>query len=86
MVGGARVEPLEALAGAVGERGARMVIATTPEAAQPVAETLAAAGVAAILNFAPVVVRVPDHVQVRRVHFSTELQVLAFHLHQGSAA
>jgi NADH/NAD ratio-sensing transcriptional regulator Rex len=32
------------------------------------------------------VVRVPAHVQVRRVDFSTELQVLAFHLHQGTPA
>lgn len=86
-VGSHRVEPLEALPGAVGERGARIgVITTPPEEAQQVAETLAAAGVASILNFAPTVVRVPDHVQVRRVDFSTELQVLAFHLHQGAAA
>ncbi|MFH1331616.1 MAG: redox-sensing transcriptional repressor Rex [Actinomycetota bacterium] len=85
-VGSHRVEPLEALAGAVGERGARIgVISTTPDGAQPVAETLAGAGVASILNFSPTVVRVPDHVKVRRVDFSTELQVLAFHLHQGAA-
>jgi len=84
-VGELRVEPLEALAGAVRERGASIgVIATPPEASQAVADVLAAAGVAAILNFAPTVVRVPAHVQVRRVDFSTELQVLAFHLHQGT--
>ena len=67
-----------------GQRGARIGVITTPaEGAQAVAEMLAAAGVASILNFAPTVVRVPRHVQVRRVDFSTELQVLAFHLHQG---
>jgi redox-sensing transcriptional repressor len=86
-VGEHRVEPLGALPGAVRDRGARIgVISTPPEGAQQVAETLAAAGVASILNFAPTVVRVPDHVQVRRVDFSTELQVLAFHLHQSAPA
>jgi len=86
-VGQHRVEALESLPGAVGERGARIgLIATPPEASQAVADVLAAAGVAAILNFAPTVVRVPAHVQVRRVDFSTELQVLAFHLHQGTPA
>lgn len=85
-VGGLRVEPIEALPGAVRDRGASIgVITTPPEGSQAVAEMLAAAGVAAILNFAPTVVRVPAHVQVRRVDFSTELQVLAFHLHQGAA-
>ena len=85
-VGELRVEPLEALAGAVRDRGASIgVIATPPEVSQAVADVLAAAGVAAILNFAPTVVRVPAHVQVRRADFSTELQVLAFHLHHGTA-
>ena len=85
-VGEHRVEPLEQLPGAVAERGARIGVITTPaEGAQAVAEMLAASGVASILNFAPTVVRVPGHVQVRRVDVSTELQVLAFHLHQGAA-
>ena len=85
-VGEHRVEPLQALPAAVRERGASIgVITTPPEGAQVVAEMLAAAGVASILNFAPVVVRVPGHVLVRRVDFSTELQVLAFHLHQGAS-
>jgi len=85
-VGEHRVEPLSALPDAVRAGGARIgIIATPAEGAQTVAELLAAAGVQAILNFAPTVVRVPAGVQVRRVDFSAELQVLAFHLHQGEA-
>jgi redox-sensing transcriptional repressor len=85
-VEGLVVEPPEALPSAVWERGARIaVIATPPEAAQAVADTLAAAGVTSILNFSAMVLRVPERVQVRRVDFSTELQVLAFYLHQGAA-
>jgi len=81
------VEPLEALAATVRERGARIgVIATPPAAAQSVAERLAAAGVASILNFAPTVLRVPPEVHVRRVDLSSELQVLAFYLHRDAAS
>ena len=32
-----------------------------------------------MLNFAPVVLAVPDSVMVRKVDLSTELQILAFH-------
>ena len=32
-----------------------------------------------VLNFAPCVLDVPDHVMVRKVDLSTELQILAFH-------
>ena len=37
------------------------------------------AGVTSILNFAPVVLSVPDKVEVRKVDLSIELQILAFH-------
>jgi len=85
-VDGLAVEPVAALAPAVWERGVRIgVIATPPGAAQAVAEALAASGVTSILNFAATVLRVPEHVHVRRVDFSTELQVLAFYLHQAAA-
>lgn len=84
-VDGLVVEPPGALAFAVWERGALIgVIATPPEAAQGVADALAAAGVISILNFASTVLRVPENVHLRRVDFSTELQVLAFYVHQAA--
>ena len=33
-----------------------------------------------ILNFAPVVLQVPDEVEVRKVDLAVELQILAFHV------
>ena len=39
-----------------------------------------AAGVRSILNFAPVVLSVPETVEVRNVDLSTELQILSFYL------
>jgi len=58
------------------------VIATPAAAAQETADLLVAAGVRSILDFSPTVVSVPDHVEVRAVDLSTELQILGFHLQQ----
>lgn len=55
------------------------VIATPGPAAQELCDRLVAAGITSILNFAPVVLQVPDGVEVRKVDLSTELQILAFH-------
>jgi redox-sensing transcriptional repressor len=58
-----------------------IVLLTVPaDFAQDVADRIGAAGVRAILNFAPVRLEVPDDVKVRPVDLSVELQVLSFHL------
>jgi redox-sensing transcriptional repressor len=58
-----------------------IVVLTVPaKAAQAVADRAAAAGVKAILNFAPVRLELPADVAVRQVDLSTELQILSFHL------
>ena len=62
------------------------VIATPASAAQTVADRLVAAGVTSILNFAPIVLAVPDHVDVRKVDLSIELQILAFHEQRKASA
>ncbi|MGH3433859.1 MAG: redox-sensing transcriptional repressor Rex, partial [Thermocrispum sp.] len=56
------------------------VIATPPVAAQSVCDRLVAGGVQCILNFAPVVLRVPPHIEVRKVDLAVELQILSFHV------
>jgi redox-sensing transcriptional repressor len=55
------------------------VIATPAAVAQTVCDRLVASGVTSVLNFAPVVLTVPDEVDVRKVDLSIELQILAFH-------
>ncbi len=83
-VNGMAVESLTDLERLVRERSVAIgIIATPGHSAQEVAERLSAAGVRSILNFAPVVLHVPDDVQVRRVDLSTELQILSFYLHQN---
>ncbi len=65
--------------------GARLAIIAVPaQAAQGVAERLVEAGIRNILNFAPVVLRMPDDVIVRNVDFVQELAVLSFHLPRES--
>jgi redox-sensing transcriptional repressor len=61
------------------ERVAIGIIATPAPAAQEVADQLVAAGVESILNFAPSVISVPDHVSLRKVDLSIELQILSFY-------
>lgn len=55
------------------------VIATPESSAQEVCDVLVRNGVTSILNFAPVLLEVPNGVDVRRVDLATELQILAFH-------
>ena len=61
------------------------VIATPAAAAQEVCDRLVAAGVTSILNFAPVVLAVPSHVDLRKVDLAVELQILSFHEHRKAA-
>lgn len=61
--------------------GARIAILCVPaQAAQVAAEEAIAAGVRLILNFAPLILRVPERVVVRNVSFLQELAVLSYHL------
>ena len=79
-VGDLAVEPVEALSRLVADRQVAIgVIATPAESAQGVADRLVAAGVRAILNFAPTVVVVPPEVSLRKVDLATELQILSFY-------
>ncbi len=80
-INGVEVASLDFLERISREREATIgIIATPSEAAQAVADRFVAAGVGAILNFAPVVLKVPDGIEARRVDLSTELQILAYHL------
>jgi redox-sensing transcriptional repressor len=63
------------------ERGVTIgIIATPGQAAQGVCDVLLRCGVQCILNFAPVVLQVPEEVEVRKVDLAVELQILAFHV------
>jgi redox-sensing transcriptional repressor len=80
MFGEHEIRHLDDLPALVEELGIAIGIIATPAAgAQEVADRLIAAGVTSILNFAPAVVTVPDHAQLRKVDLALELQVLSFY-------
>lgn len=62
------------------------VLATPASVAQEICDRLVATGITSILNFAPVVLTVPQHVDVRKVDLAAELQILSFHENRKAAA
>ncbi len=79
-VAGIVVRAVDDLPVIVAEQGIGLAVLAIPAAsAQEVADQLVAAGVRSLLSFAPTHLEVPDHVNVRRVDLSTELQILSFY-------
>ena len=75
------IDDVADLARVVRKRQIEIAIVTTPaEAAQDVADALVAAGIAAILNFAPRKLAVPLEVTLRDVSLTIELESLTFAL------
>jgi len=73
------VHPMDGLASFIRTRGVRMAILTVPgTAAQEVTNTLVHCGIAGILNFAPIVLQVPEEVTVNNVNLAIELENLSY--------
>lgn len=86
-VGDIVVQPLSELPRIV--KSARVsigVVATPTSAAQDAADQLVAAGVTSVLNFAPVILTVPNDVTVRKVDLAVELQILSYHEQRRATA
>ncbi len=76
---GVRIHPLDDLPGIVRSRGIRLGMIVVPaERAQEAADLLVAAGVEGIVNFAPVTLTLPPHVDVVSVDLAIELEQLSF--------
>ena len=70
---------MDKLTPVIRELGARMAILAVPAtSAQEVTNTLVACGIAGILNFAPIVLEVPDDVVVNNVNLAIELENLSY--------
>jgi redox-sensing transcriptional repressor len=84
---GLTVRDIADLESVVAEHGITIgVLAVPAPAAQDVCDRLVDAGVTSILNFAPVVLAVPEHVHLRKVDLAAELQILSFHETRKAAA
>jgi redox-sensing transcriptional repressor len=76
---GLSVEPIDALRKVVAVRKIRLAILAVPaDAAQRVADLLVSCGIRGILNFAPVPLTVPPHVNLVAVDLSIQLENLAY--------
>ena len=76
---GVRVLPMAKLTEFITREHIKMAILTVPgTVAQEVANELVAAGVLAILNFAPIILQVPDNVVVNNVDLAIELENLSY--------
>jgi redox-sensing transcriptional repressor len=74
---------MDRLAEIVGQRGVKMAILTVPAAvAQEVTNALVECGIAGILNFAPIVLHVPEEVMVNNVNLAIELENLSYFIQQ----
>jgi redox-sensing transcriptional repressor len=76
---GLRIQPLDELAATIREQGIRLGMIVVPaDRAQEAADRLVAAGIEGIVNFAPVTLALPPHVQNVGVDLAIELEQLSF--------
>ncbi len=86
-VEGLTVESVTALGARVAELQAELGVLTVPgDTAHVVADALVAAGVRGILNFAPVVLKLPRRVRLVTVDLAIQLEQLAFQVQHGDSA
>jgi redox-sensing transcriptional repressor len=86
-LGGLIVDDIADLEAVVARENITIAVLAVPgSVAQQICDQLVATGVTSILNFAPVVLSVPSHVDVRKVDLAGELQILSFHENRKAAA
>jgi redox-sensing transcriptional repressor len=75
------VQPMSEMIPTIKSLNIRIGIITVPALeAQYVANEFVKAGIEAILNFAPAIIKVPNEIRIHNADFTTELQSLAFYL------
>lgn len=82
-VNGMEIQPMSELEQTVREESIRVgIIATPRKTAQETADILVAGGVEAILNYAPVILRVPEYVTVREIDPVSALQSMTYYINE----
>lgn len=80
-LGAFAIRPVEDIQRVISENGIKIAMIAVPaENAQQVADTLIAAGVRAILNYAPINLNVPDNVHVQYIDPVIHLQRMTYYL------
>ncbi|WP_337103433.1 redox-sensing transcriptional repressor Rex [Paenibacillus sp. YIM B09110] len=76
-----QVLPMEELPRIIVQQSIRIGIITVPaHEAQNVANQFVEAGIEGILNFAPAILRVPEHIRIHNADFTRDLLSLAYYL------
>lgn len=75
------VRPMKDLEADIAQHQPRIAVLAVPaDAAQPIVDRVVAAGLRAILSFAPAPLHAPEGVSLRAVNMATELEILAYSL------
>jgi redox-sensing transcriptional repressor len=83
-VDGLAIHGVDQITAVVRATAAELGVITVPsESAQAVADALASAGVRGVLNFAPVILRLPPHISLVSVDLTVQLEQLAFLVQMG---
>ncbi len=87
VLGGVTIQDVAELEHTVRERGIEIgIVAVPPAEAQRIIDALVRAGVRAILNYAPIIARVPKGVQLRQITPLHALQSMTYYLKSESTA
>jgi len=82
---GMPVLPLSRIPDIVSKNNITTAIISVPApAAQEVCNLLIELGVKGILNFAPVVLKVPDHIVINHINLSSEIEAIIYYLNERS--
>lgn len=87
MLNGIAIYPISQIADFINENDVRIAIIAVPAAyAQDVADTMVDTKIQGILNFAPVVLTVPEEIETRNVDLAVNLEVLSFNIESNQRA
>lgn len=87
MLNGIPIYPISQIADFINENDVRIAIIAVPAAyAQDVADTMVDTKIQGILNFAPVVLTVPEEIETRNVDLAVNLEVLSFNIESSLRA
>ena len=87
MLNGLPIYPINEMADFIEANAISIAIIAVPsEYAQDVADILVETSIKGILNFAPIVLTVPDEVEVRDVDLSVNLEVLSYNIENSMDA
>jgi len=86
-IGNAEISDIEKMSEFIKEEDIKIALLAAPEfSAQKITDTLVSCGIKCILNFAPIILKVPEDVLVSNVDLSRELEIFSYFIKSNSNA